>query len=76
LVVTFTALPHYATEVTNLITERTARRHQIETYLDELRKRDALAKFRDVDWMAMVDFITDPMARRASSFSKRFTSAT
>ena len=46
------------TEVTDLITERTARRHQIETYLDELRKRDALTEFRDIDWLAMVDFIT------------------
>ena len=46
------------TEVTELIAERTARRHQIETYLQELRSREPLTEFRDSDWLAMVDYIT------------------
>lgn len=46
------------TEVTDLIAERTARRHQIETYLQKLRDREPLTEFRDTDWLAMVDFIT------------------
>ena len=46
------------TEVTDLIAERTARRHQIETYLKELRGREPLTEFRDSDWLAMVDYIT------------------
>lgn len=46
------------TEVTDLITERTARRHQIKTYLQELRSREPLTEFRDTDWLAMVDYIT------------------
>ena len=46
------------TEVTDLITERTARRHQIETYLKELRSREPLTEFRETDWLAMVDYIT------------------
>ncbi len=46
------------TGVTNLIAERTARRHQIETYLQELRSWESLTKFRDSDWLAMVDYIT------------------
>ena len=45
------------TEVTDLITERTARRHQIETYLKELRDREPLTEFRETDWLAMVDYI-------------------
>ena len=46
------------TEVTELIAERTARRHQIETYLQELWSRKPLTEFRDSDWLAMVDYIT------------------
>ena len=46
------------TEVTDLITERTARRHQIETYLKELRDREPLTEFRETDWLTMVDYIT------------------
>ena len=46
------------TEVTDLITERTARRHQIETYLKELRDREPTTEFRETDWLAMVDYIT------------------
>lgn len=45
-------------EVTELITERTARRHQIETYLKELRSRELLTEFRETDWLAMVDYVT------------------
>ena len=45
-------------EVTDLIAERTARRHQIETYLKELRSREPLMEFRETDWLAMVDYIT------------------
>ena len=46
------------TEVTDLIAERTARKHQIETYLKELRSREPLTEFRETDWLAMVDYIT------------------
>ena len=46
------------TEVTDLIAERTARRHQIETYLKDLRGRELLTEFRETDWLAMVDYIT------------------
>ncbi len=46
------------TEVTDLIAERMARKHQIESYLNELRGRETLAEFRDTDWLAMVDYIT------------------
>ena len=45
------------TEVTDLIAECTARRHQIETYLRELRNREPLTEFRETDWLAMVDYI-------------------
>ena len=47
-----------STEVTDLIAERTGRRHQIETYLKELRGREPLTEFRETDWLAMVDYIT------------------
>jgi len=46
------------TKVTNLIAERMAQRHQIETYLKNLRSREPLTEFRETDWLAMVDFIT------------------
>lgn len=46
------------TEVTDLIAERKARKHQIESYLNELRDREPLTEFRDTDWLAMVDYIT------------------
>ena len=46
------------TEVTDLIAERMARKHQIETYLQELRDREPLTEFRETDWLAMVDYIT------------------
>ena len=46
------------TEVTDLIAERMARKHQIETYLKDLRSRELLTKFRETDWLAMVDYIT------------------
>lgn len=46
------------TEVTDLIAERKARRHQFETYLKELRSREPLTEFRETDWLALVDFIT------------------
>ncbi len=46
------------TEVTDLIAERTGRRHQIETYLKELRSREPLTEFHETDWLAMVDYIT------------------
>ena len=35
-----------------------ARKHQIESYLNELRNREPLTEFRETDWLAMVDFIT------------------
>ena len=46
------------TEVTDLIAERKARKHQIESYLNELRGWEPLTEFRDTDWLAMVDYIT------------------
>ena len=46
------------TEVTDLIAERMARRHQIESYLNELRNLKPLTEFRETDWLAMVDYIT------------------
>lgn len=46
------------TEVTDLIAERKARKHQIESYLNELRGREPLTEFRETDWLAMVDYIT------------------
>ena len=46
------------TEVTDLIAEHMARKHQIESYLNELRNREPLTEFRETDWLAMVDFIT------------------
>ena len=46
------------TEVTDLIAERMTRKHQIETYLKDLRSREPLTKFRETDWLAMVDYIT------------------
>lgn len=46
------------TEVTDLIAERMARKHQIESYLIELRNREPLTEFRETDWLAMVDYIT------------------
>ena len=46
------------TEVTDLITERMARKHQIEAYLKNLRSREPLTEFRETDWLAMVDYIT------------------
>ncbi|MCC8181398.1 MAG: recombinase family protein, partial [Clostridiales bacterium] len=46
------------TEVSNLITERQARRQQIEMYLEQLQTRDLLTEFRDEDWFSMVDYMT------------------
>lgn len=45
------------TEVTDLIAERMARKHQIEAYLKNLRSREPLTEFRGTDWLAMVDYI-------------------
>lgn len=46
------------TEVTDLIAERMTRKHLIETYLKDLRRREPLTEFRETDWLAMVDYIT------------------
>ena len=46
------------TEVTDLIDERIARKHQIEAYLKNLRSREPLTEFRETDWLAMVYYIT------------------
>ncbi|MFA7523472.1 MAG: recombinase family protein [Halothiobacillaceae bacterium] len=46
------------TEVTDLIAERMARKHQIEAYLKNLRSREPLTEFWETDWLAMVDYIT------------------
>ena len=45
------------TEVTDLIVERMARKHQIEAYLKNLRSREPLTEFRETDWLAMVYYI-------------------
>ena len=58
LVVRFDKAKARHTEVADLIAERTARRHQIEAYLKELRDREPLTEFRETDWLAMVDYIT------------------
>ena len=41
-----------------MIAERKARKHQIESYLNELRGLELLTELRDTDWLAMVDYIT------------------
>lgn len=46
------------TEISNLITEKQARRQKIELYLEQLKKQDLLTDFRDEDWLSMVDYIT------------------
>ena len=58
LVARFDKAKSRQTEVTDLLAERKARRHQIESYLNELRGRETLMEFRDTDWLAMVDYIT------------------
>ena len=40
------------------ITDRQARRQQIELFLAGLKKRESLTVFRDEDWLAMVDYMT------------------
>ena len=40
------------------ITDRQARRQQIELFLASLKKREPLTVFRDEDWLAMVDYVT------------------
>ena len=45
-------------ELTDIIADHTTRKHQIESYLNELRDRDSLTEFRDSGWLAMVDSIT------------------
>ncbi|MBR5383826.1 MAG: recombinase family protein, partial [Clostridia bacterium] len=40
------------------ITDRQARRQQIELFLAGLKKREPLTVFRDEDWLAMVDYVT------------------
>lgn len=40
------------------ITDRQARRQQIEMFLEDLKKRETLTVFRDEDWLAMVDYVT------------------
>lgn len=46
------------TEVIDTITESMARKHQIETYLKNLRNCEPLTEFRKTDWLTMVDYIT------------------
>ena len=58
LVIRFDKAKARHTEVTDLITERMARKHLIETYLKNLRSREPLTEFRETDWLAMVDYIT------------------
>ena len=44
--------------LTQQITDRQARRQQIELFLAGLKKREPLTVFRDEDWLAMVDYVT------------------
>ena len=57
MVVRFDKAKARHTEVTDLIAERMARKHQIEAYLKNLRSREPLTEFRETDWLAMVDYI-------------------
>ena len=57
LVVRFDKAKARHTEVTDLIAERMARKHQIEAYLKNLRSREPLTEFRETNWLAMVDYI-------------------
>ena len=57
LVIRFDKAKARHTEVTDLITERMARKHLIETYLKNLRSREPLTEFRETYWLAMVDYI-------------------
>lgn len=57
LVVRFDKAKARHTEVTDLIAERMARKHQIEAYLKNLRNREPLTEFRETNWLAMVDYI-------------------
>ena len=57
LVIRFDKAKARHTEVTDLIVERMARKHLIETYLKNLRSRETLTEFRGTDWLAMVDYI-------------------
>lgn len=44
--------------VCELITERTAKREQIELYLSELSRLDLIIAFHDDVWLSMIDYIT------------------
>ena len=46
------------TEISDMIVERLARKHQVEMYLQELRERDLITEFHDADWLSMVDYMT------------------
>ncbi len=41
-----------------LLPPKAVGKHQIETYLKNLRSREPLTEFRETDWLAMVDYIT------------------
>lgn len=45
-------------EVIAEITQRQAKRQEIDLHFQYLRKLDLLAEFRDTDWLAMVDHMT------------------
>ncbi len=45
-------------EIEALITEKHARRQQIELYLNRLKTRKLLTEFRKEDWFSMVDHVT------------------
>ena len=44
--------------LTQQITDRQAKRQQIELFLEGLKKREPMTVFRDEDWLAMVDYVT------------------
>ncbi len=58
LVARFEKAKDRLTEISDLIVDRLARRHQIEMYLQELRERELITEFHDADWLSMVDHIT------------------
>ncbi len=45
-------------EIDDEITQRQARRQQIDLYLQQLEQRELLTEFREEDWLSMVDHLT------------------
>ena len=58
LVARFDAAKARQDVLTQQITDRQARRQQIEMFPKDLKKREPLTVFRDEDWLAMIDHMT------------------